>query len=70
MSREDQEMLEAKCRTVKWERNSEELALGWLRYEAIRKLNPRQFGEIHARNIAGEHFDTMIDELVTKNITP
>jgi len=40
----------------------EELALGWMRYEALRRLNPRQFSEIHDRNIRGEWFDDLADE--------
>ena len=41
-----------------------ELALVFLRYEALRKLNPRQFTELHKRNLAGEFFDEMVDKLV------
>ena len=50
------------------ERNPTELAMGWLRYEAIRKLNPRQFDELYRRNIAGENFDTMVDQLFWKKL--
>lgn len=42
---------------------NEELALGFLRYEALRKVSPRQFCELHARNLAGENFDDMITRL-------
>ena len=48
------------------ERTPDELALGWLRYEALRKLNPRQYGELHARNLAGENFDAMVTAIVAK----
>ena len=41
------------------------LALGYLRYEALRKLSPAAFQELGRRNIAGEHFDSMIDLLIT-----
>lgn len=35
------------------------------RYEAVRLLNPRQFAELYARNLAGEGaFDELVDELV------
>lgn len=44
-----------------------ELALGFLRYEALRKLHPRQFSELHARNLAGENFDDMVTKLVFQN---
>lgn len=40
-----------------------ELAIGFLRFEALRQLNPRQFAELHARNQRGENFDSMVDEL-------
>ena len=40
------------------------LRIGYLRYEALRKLNVRQFAELFARNIRGELFDTLVDELV------
>lgn len=49
------------------DRSSLELAVGFLRYEALRKLNPRQYSEICARNLKGENFDTMIDDLLTEN---
>jgi hypothetical protein len=44
--------------------SSEELAIGWLRYEALRKLTPQKYTELHRRNMAGERFDDMVDELV------
>ena len=44
-----------------------ELAMGWLNYEALRKQNPRQFNELHQKNLAGEKFDTLVMELV---VTP
>ena len=37
--------------------------LGYERYEKARKLNPRAFTALHKRNLAGERFDDMIDEL-------
>ena len=40
----------------------EELALGWIRYEAVRKMNPCHFLEIHNRNLAGEFFDDIITD--------
>ena len=45
-------------------RTPEELAVGFARYEALRKLKPYQFEELHKRNLAGENFDAMVDELV------
>ncbi|KWT95593.1 MULTISPECIES: hypothetical protein [unclassified Variovorax] len=40
-----------------------ELELGWVRYEKARKLNPQQWADLHARNLAGENFDDMVDAL-------
>lgn len=48
-------------------RNPRDLALGWLRYEALRKLGPKRFAELCERNIKdGERFDDMVDELIVK----
>lgn len=40
----------------------EELAMGWLRYEALRRVSPRIFAEIHKRNLSGEFFDDIVTE--------
>lgn len=45
----------------------EELAIGWMRYEVTRKLNARQFTELCLRNVRGEQFDDMIDQLVSEH---
>lgn len=44
--------------------NIQELALGFLRYEALRKLHPSRYEELHKRNVKGERFDDMVDDLV------
>ena len=49
------------------ERCPAELAIGFARYEALRKLNPRQYRELHDRNMKGERFDDMVDNLVLAN---
>ena len=51
------------------EQNTEhgEAVLGYLRYEELRKLNVNEFTELFKRNIAGENFDKMVDELIYKN---
>lgn len=41
---------------------AEELALGYLRYEAIRRMSPRIFGELHKLNLSGRFFDDLVDE--------
>lgn len=33
------------------------------RYERLRRLDPRQFAELHQRNLAGERFDHLVDAL-------
>lgn len=33
------------------------------RYERLRRLDPRQFAELHQRNLAGERFDDLVDAL-------
>jgi len=38
------------------------------RYEIVRKLTPREFGEIYRSNLDGEPFDTIIDRLVKRGI--
>lgn len=42
----------------------EELALGWLRYECVRKLNARAFAELCKRNISGENFDNIVTSAI------
>lgn len=41
----------------------ERTAIGHRRYETVRKLNPRQFREIWDRNLRGERFDDIIDQI-------
>ena len=41
-----------------------ELALGWLRYEKLRRLSPREYGELCKKNLLGcERFDDLVDQL-------
>ena len=49
------------------ERDPKELALGFLRYEALRKLAPYSYLELCRKNIReGHRFDDMVDQLLTK----
>jgi hypothetical protein len=48
------------------ERDPRELALGYLRYEELRKLGPASYAELCRRNYYGKNFDEMIDQLITK----
>ena len=42
----------------------EVLALGYIRYEKLRLLNPREYAELSRKNLAGEGlFDDLVDEL-------
>ena len=54
--------LERLVRLVVSNHTAEELALGYLRYEAIRRMSPRTFGEIHKLNLSGRIFDDLVDE--------
>jgi len=42
----------------------EELALGYLRYEAVRKMSARTFGELCKRNLDGERFDDLVTDAI------
>ena len=42
----------------------DELAIGWMRYKAIRALTPLKFTDLVRRNLAGERFDDMVDAMV------
>lgn len=44
-----------------------QLAIGYLRYEALRKLNPIQYFELWYKNLKGENFDEMVDKIIMKN---
>lgn len=45
----------------------EEKALGWLRYEALRKCDIRQFADLTTESLKGEEkFDYLVDELIFK----
>ena len=43
---------------------NEDYKKGWIRYEKLRKLNPRQFEELYLKNIqTGKKFDDLVDEI-------
>lgn len=49
------------------EKLPQELALGFLRYEALRKLNARQYAELCKENLQGAFFDDLVDrEIMNK----
>ena len=49
--------------------NMLELARGFMRYEALRKLNARQYAELMDRCYKGEAFDDLVDELVVEEVS-
>lgn len=54
---------ELAAREVEFFVEVEQLRQDAARYERLRRLNPRQFAEIHQRNLAGERFDDLVDAL-------
>jgi hypothetical protein len=64
MSQDQKQTLQRKASAAMESKNIAELTQGYLRYEALRKLNSRQFQELNQRNLAGENFDEMVDQLV------
>ena len=45
----------------------QEAILGWLRYEALRKLSQKEQDDLNYRNYKGENFNDMIDDIIIKN---
>ena len=43
--------------------NTRELAIGYMRYETLRKLNTRRFAYLNKLNLEGLNFDDMVDEI-------
>ena len=43
--------------------NPRELAIGYMRYETLRKLNTRRFAYLNKLNLGGRNFDDMVDEI-------
>jgi hypothetical protein len=60
------EKMDQKIHEVFETRTPIEMAIGWLRYEALWKLTPREHAELRERNLKGENFDVMVDELVER----
>ena len=44
--------------------NRTDRTLGYLRYEVLRRVSPRQLAALHIRNVNGEKFDDMIDAMI------
>lgn len=47
----------------------EELALAYVRYEALRRVLPSRYKEMHERCIKGQWFDAQVDELACQDVT-
>jgi len=41
-----------------------ELAIGFVRYEAARRMNPQAFNDIYAASLSGKPFDELVDESI------
>lgn len=48
--------------------SSRQLALGWVRYEALRRVSVRQFANICER-LSDKPFDAQVDELACQDVT-
>lgn len=60
--------IDRKIRDLLIHKIPEELALGFLRYESLRRLNARQYTELCQTNLKGDKkFDELVDELVIKD---
>lgn len=43
------------------------MALGWLRYETIRRIRPDQFAQLYKKSLQTNiQFDTLIDQLISQ----
>jgi len=51
-------------------RTPEELALGWLRYETLRKFSVAAYQCLTYRNLQGENFDEMVTNELLKRENP
>lgn len=59
--------LDDKIDRALFEKDDLELALGYLRFEALRKLNPGQFARLYDSALRRDiPFDTLVDDLITK----
>jgi hypothetical protein len=52
------------------DRTTEQLALGWLRYEELRRFSVAAYQCLTARNLEGENFDEMVTSEMLKRKIP
>ena len=50
-------------------KSPEELALGYVRYEALRRVLPSKYKEMHELCIRGHWFDDQVDALACEDTT-
>lgn len=62
MSAPDNSNIERLVNKIVASKTPTELAIGYLRYETLRRLKPRVFSELHSLNLAGRPFDDLVDE--------
>jgi len=62
MSQKSEHHAQLEKRSSKLHRD--ELVTGWIRYEKLRRLSPKDYAELHAKNLRGEGmFDQLVDTL-------
>jgi len=59
-----EQILDLSMRLKRADKKNADLVRDGLRYKKLRRLNVRQFSELYERNLAGENFDQMVDEMV------
>jgi hypothetical protein len=52
------------------ERTPEQLAIGWLRYEELRRFSVAAYQCLVSRNLEGENFDEMVTKELLKRKNP
>jgi len=62
----DQQIIDLETKLRVALRMNDEFFRDHFRYEAVRKMNVRQFSDVYNRNLRGENFDDMIDEIASK----
>ncbi len=68
MNQKQRESLNRMVRESIKSRVEGELALGFLRYEALRQLSPQEYAALHQRQLGPNEFDEAVDELVAASL--
>jgi hypothetical protein len=48
-------------------RSTNNLTLGYVRYESLRQLHPPEFKKLHEKTFTGKRFDDLVDDLVIES---